>query len=365
MLNNESWLMHSDLFENNWIIEQKSWVRTLGWFTDFIHTARDAKGWVQAGDRELSLQDYLNIIDDVSSEKKLFCFDNSKWIHISGPVIFSIKQTDDLVFIAGWAGEKSVIDEYKMNYDSPWDWPVKHIIEVDPVGVIHTVRGKNYNKKEIPVFFASNGESNANRNWKHLVEIYPKAIRVDGIDGRRNMFLRCVDLTKTGDHFFVVTGKNYVTDISVFDYVPEVTNAHIVFNSKNMSNRLEYGHMGIVCYNKNLVLNTPEDFGLDFTSYSPIHSVPRTASEGIFATSEYEAWRTAFRETVKLTLRFDQNSQYWLSRWLAFAEGDNAFWVLKGARDGHDYAVKHKDSPEQLKKTVDWKWLSQYYEDNK
>ena len=71
MLNNETWLAHTDLFEKYWVFETKHWVRSLGWFTDFKETVTDAKGWAQAGDKELTSFDYVDIIDAKGAERKL------------------------------------------------------------------------------------------------------------------------------------------------------------------------------------------------------------------------------------------------------------------------------------------------------
>jgi hypothetical protein len=368
MLNNESWLAHSDLFGKYWIVETKPWVRSLGWFTDFIETVKDSRGWAQAGDKELTVFDYVNIIDAPLSEKKLYrCINTVEWEHISGPIVFVVRKDAEQLFIAGWAGDRKSIEKQKKISTNPWEWEDKIIIEVDPIAAIHTLKVRRTQKqKQVPVFFASNGESNAEDNWKHLVQLCPRAVRIDGIDGRRKMFHRCVDLAGDSTQFFVVTGKNYVIDASVFDYpVETVADAHLVFQAKNMSNRLQYGHMGIVCYNSNLVLNTPENFGLDFTQYSKTVTVPRTVSEATFATSSFEAWRTAFREVVKLTLQYTADSHLWLERWLNFAEGPHAEWVLKGAKDGHEYAEMHRSNKEELRKTVDWNWLEQYFEENR
>lgn len=363
MLNGETWLAHSDLFTKHWIIETKPWVRSLGWFTDFEQTVRDSKGWAQAGEKELTIYEYVNVLEEKGAERKVYRHIDGKWEHISSPLVFVVRKNDEQVFIAGWTGDAKTIHEYKAISPNAWDWPEKIIVEVDPIAAIHTLKfEKNKKLPDIPVFFASNGETNADENWEHLQKMHPSAIRIDGINGRRNMFLRCVDLSGDASHFFVVTGKNKVTDRTVFDFpIKDMPRAHIVFNAKNMSNRLEYGHMGIVAYNVDLVLSTPENFGLDFTSYSPIHTVPRTVSEATFATSPFEAWRTAFRETVKLTLRNTINDQHWLARWLAFAEGTHSNWVLIGAKDGHDFALRFKDSPDELNKTVDWNWLEEYF----
>lgn len=368
MLNNETWLAHSDLFKKYWVVETKPWVRSLGWFTDYMETVKDADGWAQAGEKELSVFDYVQIIDQPLAEKKLYrCVNGVSWEHITGPVLFVVRKDSEQVFIAGWAGERKIIEKMKKESDNPWEWSEKMIVEVNPASAVRTVSKTKSTKSRhqgVPVFFVSNGESNADDNWKHLTKLYPKAIRVNGIDGRRKMFHRCVDLADNAPQFFVVTGKTYVTDVTVFNYpVETVSDAHVVFHAKNMSNRLEYGHMGIVCYNSNLVLNTPANFGLDFTQYSKTITVPHTVSEARFATTPFEAWRTAFREVVKLSTSYSTEANLWLQRWTAFAEGENSEWVLTGAREGQEYAEQHKDDKTELRKTVDWNWLHERFEE--
>jgi hypothetical protein len=358
MLNGETWLAHSELFTKHWIIEIKPWARTLGWFTDFQATVQDANGWAQAGKKELPIFEYVHLIEKNDAEKFLYRYVNNTWDYITSPIVFVVRKNDDQVFIAGWAGDSKIINEYKLKTNNPWDWPDKFIIDVDPVAAIHTMKSP-YN---FPVFFVSNGETNSEENWEHLIKLHPKAIRIANVNGRRKMFQRCVDLSGNYSHFFVVTGKNKVTDKTIFDYpINSAPRAHVVFQAKNMSNRLEYGHMGVVAYNVDLVLSTPENFGLDFTTYSPVHTVPTIASEATFAATPYEAWRTAFRETVKLTLDPGSESHFWLDRWLSFAEGENSDWVLQGAKDGHEYAEQFRHSPDELRNTVDWNWLKEYF----
>lgn len=250
MINNETWLAHSDLFKKYWVVETRAWVRSLGWFTDYMETVKDADGWAQAGEKELRVHDYVQIVDTPLAEKKLYrCVNGISWEHITGPVLFVVRKDAEQVFIAGWAGERTIIEKMKKESDNPWEWSEKMIVEVNAESAIRTVPTiRKPRATGIPVFFLSNGESNADMNWNHLIKLYPKAIRVDGIVKRRKAFHRCVDLAGDARQFFVVTGKNYITDVTVFNYpVHTTSDAHVVFQAKNMSNRLEYGHMGIVC----------------------------------------------------------------------------------------------------------------------
>ncbi len=360
---NSTWLAHSDLFTQHWIIETKSWVRALGWFTQFEQAAKDSLGWAQYGDHELSLLDYVNIVDAVHSEKKLYKYDTGIWTHIEGPILFVVRKSENESYIAGWAGPKKLIDALKKKTDNPWDWEGINVVEVMPSSATYVL--EKTNAKKLPVIFASNGETNAEENWHHLLKLCPRAVRIENIDGRRNMFLRAAELAKDASHFFLITGKNFVTDKTVFDYIPDhtVPSAHIMFQAKNMSNRLEYGHMAIGCYNTAIVKSTPKHFGLDFTEYGKIYHIPRTVSEARFATSEYEAWRTAFRECVKLVLKEDSDQvKSWLNRWASFAEGEFSDWVLLGAEQGIQFAQENRNNPEVLQNTENWDWLKQYYQ---
>lgn len=367
MLNGESWLLHSDLFKKHWIIEKKSWVRNLGWFSSALDQTIMDNGWSLFGDKELTVMDYVNIVSAVDAEKSLYMYKDGEWTYMRGPILFVLKKNEDEVHIAGWAGEKKKIEQYKKKYEDPWKWPNLNMVEILPTVIFGIKQEGNFPptdaSEKFPVFFLSNGETNADQNWEHLKRVCPRAERVDGISPRKSAFLRCAELSEGYSHFFVVTGKNQINDISVFDYVPDnsVPASHIMFQARNMSNMLEYGHMAVGCYNKGLVLNTPDNFGLDFTEYGKIYPVPITVSEATFATSPYEAWRTAFRETVKLTLKDTEASRKWLNRWISYARGDFAEWVLRGANDGKMYALEYKNNGSALLKTEQWDWLEECF----
>jgi len=222
---------------------------------------------------------------------------------------------------------------------------------------------------EYDVFFVSNGETNAETNWQVLKDLCPRAQRVTDINGRRAVFQHCAALAK-GSHFFIVTGKNRVTNAHVFDFQPNRLKSarHWVLRARNASNGLEYGHMAIVLYNTLHVVSTPPDFGLDYTMYSVNEEVPWKVSEAEFATSPWEAWRTAFRETVKLQDIFDTTGEPTaaerLAVWTTVASGDNAEWVLKGAQDGVKYAKENQGDRSALALTVEWSWLKDYFDSN-
>jgi hypothetical protein len=215
-----------------------------------------------------------------------------------------------------------------------------------------------------PVFFVSNGEKNAEVNWLRLKSLYPEAKWVKNVQGRKNMFLACSLRAQYDSHFWVVTGKNYVTDPDVFNFYPDILQPdhHWIFQSKNASNGLEYGHMGIGLYSAHSVHTTPDDFGLDFTMASPFHSIPWTVSEGRFATSPWEAFRTAYRESFKLTRRIimtkDPIASQRLDTWVRGNIGE--YWenVRAGALQGSAHGILNYPG----KVTVEWKDLESNFE---
>ena len=104
-----------------------------------------------------------------------------------------------------------------------------------------------------------------------------------------------------------------------FDYAPDYFQIpkHYIFHCHNHSNGLVYGHMGVVLYNNRMVQESADysELGLDFTMSFPTETIPQLSCYGRFATSPYQAWRTAFRETSKLCSFSDVESKYRLKIW--------------------------------------------------
>ena len=128
-----------------------------------------------------------------------------------------------------------------------------------------------------------------------------------------------------------------------------------------MSNGLEYGTLGVTMYNCRLVIEA-ETWDVDFTTSFPVEVVPILSAYGHFATDPLRAWRTAFRECTKLQSKciknqIDIETDYRLKVWTSYAEGDNSDWVLKGAKDGVDYA----NSGKNIMLINDWNWLLEYF----
>jgi hypothetical protein len=135
---------------------------------------------------------------------------------------------------------------------------------------------------------------------------------------------------------------------------------HYIFHARNPVNGLEYGHQAMIAYNKTLTLaNTGQ--GLDFTLDSEHEVVPILSGTAYYANDAWTAWRTAFRECIKLRATTDVESQYRLKQWLKENNfNDNVKWSHIGAQDAVEYYESVNGDFAELKKSYEWAWLARY-----
>ena len=125
---------------------------------------------------------------------------------------------------------------------------------------------------------------------------------------------------------------------------------------------MEYGHGAVLLYNKKLVMNTPNP-GLDFTLSAPHDYVPVLSAINHFNETPWLAWRTAFREVIKLhQFKPTVENKHRLKKWLTVGNGHNAEWCLKGSKDAQEYYQEHGSNYKQLMLSYDFEWLKNYYE---
>jgi hypothetical protein len=122
--------------------------------------------------------------------------------------------------------------------------------------------------------------------------------------------------------------------------------------------------MGVIAYNKKLVLDT-DDWGLDFTLSRAHAVVPQVSAIAHYNTTPELTWRTAFREVLKLSDDIVKTgsveSGYRMDIWLTQADGDHAEFSLLGAADAVDYYNKVNGDYTELMRSFEWAWLKEYY----
>ncbi len=229
----------------------------------------------------------------------------------------------------------------------------------------------NLGDKNLDIIHISNGETDAERWYNHLLGCVSKSgatnwvRRVQNVKGRDNAFKEAARKSQS-DWFFKIPAKLEINPEFDWSWQPDYLQGpkHYIFYADNPVNGLRYGHMAMVAYNKQLVLAT-ETTDLDFTLSQPHEVVPISSGTAYYNSDPVMTWRTAFREVIKLiddVKKTDSvESNYRLNTWLTKARGDNASWSVAGAQDAEEYYNKVNGEYSKLMLTFDWDWLQDYY----
>jgi len=224
------------------------------------------------------------------------------------------------------------------------------------------------NTTGLDIVYISNGEPDEARWYEHLVYAsnYDTVHWVQGVNGRTAAYQEAARRSTT-PWFFAVFAKLEVELDFDWSWQPDFWQEpkHYIFNARNPVNGLEYGHQGMIAYNKRLVLanNTP---GIDFTLSQPHESVPLLSGTAHFNQDPWMTWRTAFREVVKLqhfmATQPTLETEHRLNVWCTVGEGQYAGYSLQGACDAVKYYNEVNGDYEQLKLSFEWAWLRKRYE---
>jgi hypothetical protein len=221
----------------------------------------------------------------------------------------------------------------------------------------------------LDIVFISNGEPNADQHFGHLnsatYNLANRLHRIDGINGRVAAYHAAAEVSKT-PWFFAVFAKLEVNAKFDWAWQPDRMQQpkHYIFHAKNPVNGLVYGHQAMIAYNRALTLANP-GVGLDFTLDSPHEVVPLVSGTAYYTHSPWMAWRTAFREALKLKASLpDVENEYRLSCWLSTSATDqsmiNQEWSCWGAEDAVEYYDSVVGDFAELRKSYDWAWLASY-----
>jgi len=227
-----------------------------------------------------------------------------------------------------------------------------------------------FTEKNLDMIYISNGEPDEQRWYDELLSVTKKKAAdvtwIRGVNGRANAY-KAAAAASTTPWFFAVFAKLQVSSEFDWSWQPDYFQEpkHYIFNSRNPVNGLEYGHQGMIAYNRRLVLDTV-DSGLDFTLSKAHEVVPLLSGVAHFNQNPWMTWRTAFREVVKLK-QFQSESPtvetaHRLKVWLTKAEGLYAEWCLRGAADAVEYYDSVAGDFSKLMLSYEWNWLQTYYD---
>jgi hypothetical protein len=215
--------------------------------------------------------------------------------------------------------------------------------------------------RQLDVVFISYKEANAEENWQRLLKFVPNAKRVKGVSGILNAHKAAANLATT-DMFYVVDGDAWIKDDWTFDFQPNLYDRDCVYvwNSINPINGLTYGYGGVKLFPTALLKRTTK-WGTDLTTSvgKKLKVIDSVSNITKFNASEFDTWRSAFRECAKLSINKDKDSSKRLDQWLSISTGEFAKWALLGATQGKEYA----EANPLITRVNDYEWLEQQFKE--
>jgi hypothetical protein len=217
-------------------------------------------------------------------------------------------------------------------------------------------------EQPLDIVFIDNGEAMAEYHWLQLPQttVSNGIHRSSGVNGRVAAYHAAAQLSTT-PWFFAVFAKLEVDENFDWTWQPDRMQEpkHYIFHARNPVNGLVYGHQAMIAYNRQLVLEN-EGTGLDFTLDSSHEVVPIISGTARYNATPWMAWRTAFRECIKLRASLpDIENEYRLQKWLTVDDTDSK-WSQKGAEDAVEYYESVNGDFAELRKSYDWEWLATY-----
>jgi hypothetical protein len=221
---------------------------------------------------------------------------------------------------------------------------------------------------DLDIVYISNGEPDEERWYENACYQSNRDVKwIRGVNGRVAAYQAAARASET-DWFFTVFAKLEVLGSNFnWHWQPDYWQGpkHYIFNARNPVNGLVYGHMGMIAYNKSLVLAN-NDPGIDFTLSQPHESVPILSGVAHYNQDAWTTWRTAFREVLKLRLFMDTQptleTEHRLQVWCTVGEGQYAGMSISGAQDAVAYYEEVKGDPAKLQLSFEWAWLRNLFE---
>jgi len=218
---------------------------------------------------------------------------------------------------------------------------------------------KLLNIAEVDCIFLSYDEPNADKNYADLLNKAPWAKRVHGVKGSDAAHKACAALSET--EYFVTVDADNIVDPSFFnlqidlDKLKYKDTTQFSWAGKNMINGLVYGNGGLKCWTKTFVQNmrTHEESNnetnqVDFCWQENYTQMVEAYSEIYNNSTPLQAWRSGFREGVKMTLnrglkqklinprhQLGKRNYQRLLMWCSVgSDVTNGSWAIYGARLG-------------------------------
>ena len=222
------------------------------------------------------------------------------------------------------------------------------------------------------IVFISYQEKNAEANWQALKQRFSTAKRVHGVKGIHQAHIAAAKKCFT-KMFWIVDGDAQVLNDFGFNYKPDqwsLDTVH-VWRSQNPINDMQYGYGGVKLFPTQLTIDMDTSKPDMTTSISDkFCAMEQVSNITAFNTSEFETWKSAFRECCKLSSSVidrqkQQETQKRLTTWCTVGE-DRQFgeYAITGAKAGAAYGARNKGNMEKLRKINDFEWLMEKFNEH-
>jgi hypothetical protein len=220
------------------------------------------------------------------------------------------------------------------------------------------------------IFFISFQESNAETNWQRLREFHPQAKRIHGVQGIDRVHVLCDSLATT-EHFWTVDGDNWL--LKPLTYNHPVAKDLIMFMAQDPVIDVATPLGAVKLWTRGKIINptmNQADFTLNATANKIL--INDVYSITAYNTTPYDAWRAAFRHSVKLmSVIFKsrpnaKNIDEYIARWRSTQHMDNgsnnASWCYRGYLDAVEYVRLNDNDMLSLNLINNYAWLNEYFD---
>jgi hypothetical protein len=211
-----------------------------------------------------------------------------------------------------------------------------------------------FETKNYPVVFLSYNEPNYKQNLNKLLTLNPNTIHVHGVKGsdtaHKEAAKKVLASYPNSTHVIIIDGDNEVCD-DFFNFSCNISNDvnlsnHVIsFSARNIVNGNQYGNGSIKVWPIQMLFematheNSADSTNIDFDT-SKYLELNYVASNTVINSSPLQAWRSGYREGIKLTEKIDYKNINWrnydrLWRWMHVGSDiQNGLWAIYGARLG-------------------------------
>lgn len=211
------------------------------------------------------------------------------------------------------------------------------------------------------IFFISFDETNAEANWKRLLQLHPHAKRLHAVGSISEAHVLCDQLAST-ECFWTIDGDNWLISALPAGAVPV---ADLTFAQAIDPIDETISTMGAIkLWKKGSFINTDMSRG-DFCRYATqtTHSAQDVLSIHRYNATPYETWRKSFRHMAKCFAGIIPASALQQNIRKMELHKTLSIWSYRGYLDARNFIDECAGDFEQINLINDYSWLEMKFHD--